>query len=129
MNKKLILLGSIAIASGSLLQACRLTITNDTDGTVILESHKERKDRLQLKPGQVSPFGEQHGMEEHGEMADFDVTFVGSQTEPTKVKQTKCNEPMYKTHIRVSEIKNKKFVGENEHLFTFDAKAPITCGG
>ncbi len=128
MNKKLILLGSFAMVIGGALQACRLTVINDTDKSVIFQSHKEGKHRLQLNPGESKPFGEQVGVENHGEMADFDLTIVGSQTAPIRVKQVKCNVPKYKTFINASEVLNKKFVGENEQLFTFDAEAPITCG-
>lgn len=129
MNKKLILLGSLSLIAGSAMEACRLTVTNDTNDTVIFQSYKERKDRLELKPGESKPFGEQVGVENHGEMADLDMTVVGSDNKPIHVKQIKCNEPLYKTHLTVSEIKNKKFVGENEKLFTFDVDKPVMCGG
>lgn len=129
MNKKLILLGSIIFVSSSMLQACRLKVTNDTNQTVIFQSHKEGKHRLELKAGESKPFGEQIGVENHGEMAEFSLTVVDSQEKPIYVKQTKCNEPLYRTHIKVSEILNKKFVGENPSLFTFNKEQAVTCGG
>jgi len=129
MNKKLILLGSLALVAGSGLQACHLKISNNTDKAVVLQSHLAREDKLKLMPGRMNvPFGEQEGDQNHGEMADFTLTIVGSDAKPIRVVQTLCSTD-YETHLEVSEIINKQFSDKNSKLFTFDEKAKAgTCG-
>lgn len=129
MNKKLILLGSILMVIGSVAQACHLKISNDTKNTVILQSHLAREDRLKLEAGRLNvPFGEQEGDQNHGEMADFTLTIVGSDAKPIRVVQTLCSTD-YQTHLKVSEIVNKQFTPDNSKLFTLDENAKAgTCG-
>ena len=126
MNMKLILLGSIALTAIPMIQACHLKVSNDTNQTVVLQSHKEGKDRLVLKPRQTNvPFGKQDGTK--GEMADFELTVVGSDAKPIRVVQKLCSID-FQTHLTASEVVNKKFSDVNTKLFTFDNVQSGTCG-
>lgn len=144
MNKKLMLLGSLILVSGTMLQACRLRVANDTDKTVIFKSNKGPHE-LTLKPGEgfvtdengkqmldekgrvvgAIPFGKQDG--EKGEMADLTLTVVGSDQAPIRLVQQVCS-TNFETGLTASEIINHKLSEKNSKLYTFDNVKAGECG-